>query len=97
MKLPSHDPIRQTTPDAMRTISDVTEHIFKLIVGREDSVKVRKAKIELGNRFSIRSTLIEKKQCVPFRLSVDELKIADDHALGILAPPHIDFLEPCSL
>ena len=99
MKLPSHNPVRQTTPDSMHTIKDAIEHIFKLIIGKEDSVKVRKAEIQLG-RFGITSPVIKKKNgskdsddCgVPFRLSDQEIKIADERALSILIPRHIDYL-----
>ena len=48
-------------PDSMHTVKDAVEHIFKLIIGKEDSVKVRKAEIELG-RFGITSPVIEKKK-----------------------------------
>ena len=86
-------------PDSMHTVKDAVEHIFKLIIGKEDSVKVRKAEIELG-RFGITSPVIKKKKGskgsddrgVPFRLSDQEIKIADERALSILVPRHIDYL-----
>ena len=50
-----HDPISQTVPDAMHTVKVVMEHLLYLIVGREDSVKVRQAEIEL-QRFNLTCT-----------------------------------------
>ena len=52
MELEFHNPILQTVPDAMHTVKDAIEHLFYLIVGKEDSVKVRQAEVEL-QRFGV--------------------------------------------
>jgi hypothetical protein len=52
MKLENHDPLSQTVPDAMHTIKVVMEHLFNLIIGKEDSSKVRQAEIEV-RRFGL--------------------------------------------
>ena len=54
MDLASHNPITQTVPDAMHMVKVVVEHLFMLIIGKKDSVKVRQAEIELG-RFGLTS------------------------------------------
>ena len=59
-------------PDSMHTVKDAVEHIFKLIIGKEDSVKVRKAEIELG-RFGITSPVIKKKKVVKALMTVVSL------------------------
>lgn len=41
-RLPYHDRLNQTVPDAVHTIKDVVEVIFNLITGRDDSEKVWK-------------------------------------------------------
>ena len=43
MDLKNYNPLTQTVPDAMHTVKVVAEHLFMLIVGKEDSVKVRQA------------------------------------------------------
>ena len=47
MKLKFHDPVQQTVPDAMHTVKDAIEHFFYLIVGRDDSKKVKASEVEL--------------------------------------------------
>ena len=37
MKLPEHDRVQQTVPDAMHTVKDVIERLFKLIIGKSKS------------------------------------------------------------
>ena len=36
-KLPTHNPVTQTTPDAMHTVKDTIVNIFDLITGRDDT------------------------------------------------------------
>ena len=43
MKLPCHNRLIQVFPDTMHTIKDAVEHVFNIITGAEDSVKVRNA------------------------------------------------------
>ena len=54
MELKYHNPISQTVPDAMHTVKVVMEHLLYLIIGKEDSQKVRETKIEL--KFDLAST-----------------------------------------
>ena len=37
MKLPEHDRVDQTVPDAMHTVKDVVERMFRLIIGKSKS------------------------------------------------------------
>ena len=48
MKLPSHNRITQSIPDAMHTVKDVVERVFHLIIGKEDSRKVNAVEEEVG-------------------------------------------------
>ena len=57
MKLPYHNPLQQTVPDAMHTIKDVVENLFGLISGRRDNEKVREAERKLG-RFTLLDTIL---------------------------------------
>jgi len=44
MKLPNHDRVEQTVPDAMHTIKDVVEKLFNVVTGRgrADTSKVKR-------------------------------------------------------
>ena len=53
MKLPHHDPLTQTVPDAMHTVKEVLEHLFRIIVGKDDNEKVE---MQLGRRFDSSSS-----------------------------------------
>ena len=102
MKLPSHDPLRQTMPDAMHTIKDATEHVFKLIIGKEDSKKVQAAELAMTQRFGITSSSLnldnkkskgaKKAPDVPYVLSPEQIKLANQRSLAIRSPVHIDFV-----
>lgn len=35
-------------PDAMHMVKDAVEHVFNVMVGKEDSMKVRQAEADLG-------------------------------------------------
>lgn len=101
MDLDNHNPITQTVPDAMHTVKVAVEHLFMLIVGKEDSMKVRQAEIELG-RFGLRTSSTPaapaRKQRknelaeAPFRITKKERKLADERACTIICPVHIDFI-----
>ena len=83
MKMPFHNRTIQAYPDAMHTVNDAVEHIFNLLIGKEDSVKVRKVETKL-NWFGvlIESTARKRKRgqknaasnvsltSAPFRLSL---------------------------
>ena len=55
MKLPCHNRLIQVFPDAMHTIKDAVEHVFNIITGAEDSVKVRNAEAAV-NQFGVSRT-----------------------------------------
>ena len=95
MKLPFHNRLTQCYPDGMHTIKDVVEHIYNLIIGREDSHKVRSSEIA-ANRFGLKRTRdgahIRKKALppAPFRLSAEEIEVANNRA-GLTSLPSPDF------
>ena len=99
MELKYHNPISQTVPDAMHTVKVVMEHLLYLIIGKEDSQKVREAEIEL-QRFNLTSTPVApapKKRknelgLAPYRITKEEIKLADQRACSIVCPVHIDFI-----
>lgn len=84
MKLPNHNPLKQTMPDVMHTIKDVVEKLFGLITGKKDCEKVRQAERNIGHL-----TLQSKK--VPYTLTKDQLHLADSRMNSIQTPIHIDF------
>ena len=47
MRLPTHDTVAKTVPDAMHTVRDSIVHLFYLIIGKEYSENVRLAEKEL--------------------------------------------------
>jgi hypothetical protein len=99
MELKHHNPISQTIPDAMHTVKVVMEHLLYLIIGKEDSQKVRDAEIEL-QRFNLTSSPVapaRKKRkndlgLAPFCITKEEIKLADQRACSIICPTHIDFI-----
>lgn len=84
MKLPFHNRLTQCYPDGMHTIKDVVEHIYNLIIGREDSEKVRSSEIA-ASRFGLKRTRdgaqIRKKDLPP----------APFHRAGLTSLPSPDF------
>ena len=103
MRLPDHDPLVQCAPDAMHTVKDVLERVFGLMTGKESIAKVQESEHALG-RFAtpeqtgpqrlgkrVRTAAVAK---VPYCLTKDELKLADERSLSILTPTHIDFKCP---
>ena len=96
---PKYNPISQTVPDAMHTVKVVMEHLLYLIIGKEDSQKVREAEIEL-KRFDFTSTSVapsRKKRknelgLAPFCIAKEEIKLADQRACFIVQPTLILFL-----
>ena len=100
MDLANRNPITQTVPDAMHTVKVVVEYLFILIIGKEDSEKVRHAEIELG-RFGLTSltpTAPARKgrkselTVAPFRITTEQVKLDDECACTIICPVHIDFI-----
>ena len=55
MKLPCHNWLIQVFPDTMHTIKDAVKHVFNIITGAEDSVKVRNAEAAV-NGFRVSRT-----------------------------------------
>ncbi len=84
MNLPNHNPLEQTVPDAMHTVKDVVENLFGLIMGRRDSSKVHEAERKLG-----RLNLIDTP--LPYRLSKEQLHLADKRLLSARFPAHLDY------
>ena len=97
MRLPHHDPIVQTTPDAMHTVKDAIVNIFNLITGKDDTMSCRTCEFNLGERFGITQDSLKKKiqrkdPNVPYSLSSAELATADRRALAIVSPAHTGFV-----
>ena len=87
MKLKFHNPIEQTVPDAMHTIKDVIEHLFYLIVGRDNFNRVMVSEAELQRFGSSNST-----EDIPYRINKEQKKLANLRACSILCPEHVDFV-----
>ena len=94
-------PIIQCVPDSMHTVKDVLERIFGLLTGKENTEKSRIAEEALG-RFtaacsSTPTSLGKRKRSAAneatphYCLTKDQLKVADERALRILTPTHVDF------
>lgn len=100
MKLPDHNPLIQCAPDAMHTIKDVLEKIFGLLTGKENTKRVQECEHNFG-RFMPRSSTKQPRKMsrtestlegrVPYTLTKAELTLADQRALSIITPSHVDF------
>jgi len=97
MDLSNHDPLQQTVPDAMHTIKDAIVNVHDIITGKDDTLKCREQEYSFG-RFGITLTSLQTGKVnrnnpgVPYSLSNDEIKQADNKALTILTPVHVDFV-----
>ena len=60
-KLSNHNPILQTTPDAMNTIKDAVINLYDLITGRDDTMKCRECEWKHGKRFGITKATVKNK------------------------------------
>ena len=87
MKLKFHDPVQQTVPDAMHTVKDAIEHFFYLIVGRDDSKKVKASEVEL-QRFGASSNT----STIPYVINKEQKKQANMRACSVVCPQHTDFV-----
>ncbi len=93
MKLPAHDRIAQTVPDAMHTIKDAVVHLFNVIVGKEDSEKTRRAELKIG-RFGMEEPATKKVKrgsrsgpTVPcYCLNSAEIDVANARSLSVVMP-----------
>lgn len=97
MKLHNHDPTTQTIPDAMHTIKDAVVNLFDLITGRDDTVKCRQCELNYGGRFGITTAKVtekisRKEPGVPYSLSSDDIKLADNRAESIISPLHVGYV-----
>ena len=95
MKLHHHDPLKQAVPDAMHTIKDVVANLFGLIVGQKDGDKVRKAERNLGRLPTSSASTRRSASTVPYCLTKEQCKLADDRMRCIRVPIHIDFRPKC--
>jgi len=94
MKLPNHDRVEQTVPDAMHTIKDVVEKLFNVVTGRgrADTSKVKGAEAAIGC-FGMSSAhqSISNVSGAPFQLSRDQMKEAELRTQSILVSGYLDF------
>ena len=90
--LSHHDRILDTPIDPMHLIKNIVEHLVKLIVGVEDSVKVRKQEQEL-HRFS--SAWLSDRHTTlrgsPFTLSTEEISLANERLKQVKVPSRFDW------
>lgn len=93
MKLPNHNRLLQTFPDAMHTVKDSIERIFFLLIGKAKLDKIRQAEIVNG-RFGFEVSSRKRKRgsrgknCKvqhPYVLSKEELVVADSRSKTITA------------
>lgn len=83
MKLPSHNRLFQTFPDAMHTVKDCIERIFFLLISKAKLHKIELAEIANGRfGFDVSSRKRKRggKKCEvqhPYVLTKEELKLAD--------------------
>ncbi len=61
MRLPNHNQLLQTFPDAMHTIKDTIERIFFLLIGKANLHKIELAEIANG-RFGFKSVPSRKRK-----------------------------------
>ena len=100
--MPFHNHIKQVYPDAMPLLKiNVVEHLFLLIIGKEDSAKVQKVEARL-NRFGqeLESSTSKKKRGeevskvslprVPFRMTAEVIATANSHVC-LISHPSLDF------
>lgn len=91
MKLPFHNRLTQCHPDGMHTIKDVVEHIYNLIIGRDHITKVQSSEIAIkrfGLKRRIDGTPVRRVALidVPFRLSAEDIKVANSRATSVSIP-----------
>ena len=66
MKLPHHDHVQQTVPDAMHTVKDVVETVVDLVVGRCNTKKIASAEVAY-EKVQKRAQTLRQKFLVPTR------------------------------
>ena len=80
----------------MHTVKDAVCNIYDLITGKDDTVKCRNSEWKLGRSFGLSTDTLKKKICrknpiVSYSLSTSDLQIANNRALEIKTPLHVDF------
>ena len=92
-KLSFHDRYLNTPVEPMHLVKNIVEHIVRLISGAEDSHKVR-AEEKVRGRFSAAWVTASKPNRLPqapFRLTVEEAKMADARLIGVQVPKGFDW------
>ncbi len=92
--LPGHERFLNTPVEPMHLVKDIAEHVVRLLSGKEDSIKVRIDK-KLRNRFPTAwvddNTRKRGLPPAPFRLTKEEVILANKRALRILVPFGFDW------
>lgn len=92
MKLPNHNRVLQTFPDAMHTVKDSIERVFFLLIGKSKLDKIAALEKKL-KRFGFDEQTRKRKRGSqttamkvqhPYVLSLDELKLADARSKTII-------------
>lgn len=91
MKLPNHNYLTQTYPDAMHTVKDCIERIFFLLIGKVNLDSIKNCETSLGRFYLNYSNRKRKRQQGslrphPYVLSSDEIKLADKRSKAIIMP-----------
>lgn len=91
-KLPFHDRLLTTPVDPMHLIKNIVAHCVNLIAGNEDSHKVREEE-KVRKRFP--TSWVKESQAklppAPFRLSAEDIQLADDRAKRVFVPYGFDW------
>lgn len=88
-KLPLHDRLLSTPVDPMHLIKNIVAHCVNLVVGNEDSREAERS----CNRFPTSWIKDSRKDLppAPFRLSKEDIQLADDRAKRVLVPYGFDW------
>ena len=60
LKLPYHNSVEQTVPDAMHTVRDAIVNIFELLIGKNDTTNCRKCETNFGRYYGMKSYDVQK-------------------------------------
>lgn len=94
-RLPNHDRLMCTPVEPMHVLKNVSEHLVSLMIGRSDSVKLRKEE-KLRKRFQL-SRVDDSHDAriplppAPFRLTKEEIKLANERCINIKVPSWVDW------
>ena len=86
----SHDRILNTPVDPMHLVKNIVEHIVNLVVGKEDSSKVRKQEVccRFPSAWMKQQISLPK---APFSLTKDDILVTDNRAKSIGVPSGFDW------